>query len=126
MTNKKEELRKLNTGDIISLTDGRTAEFLRLKRTKFLCQIEDQIWDCSVEYFDKLIKKGEPNPLLEKVKKILDKSKNTTIGTIYGPSTVVGLNDDMKHVDLLEMGTELYCLTLEDFINEYEEHNLPV
>lgn len=121
---KKEEVKQLTTGDVILLTDGKQGEFLQLKRTRFACLIEDEVWDYPISMFDSLMKKGEPNPALEEVRTIIKQYKNQSIGTVYGPSTIVGLTDDLRRVELLEFGMERYHLSLEDFLNEFKENGI--
>ena len=121
---KKQELKALKAGDIILLTDGNEGEFLRLKRTRFTCLVKEEVWEYPIAMFERLVKKGEPNPVLEKVQEIVKQHKNETMGTVYGPSTIVGLTDDFKSVALMEFGAELYHLTLQDFLDQYEENGI--
>lgn len=121
---KKEAIKALKTGDIILLTDGKQGEFLRMKRTRFSCLIEEEVWDYPLAMFARKLKDGKPNPNLETVQQIVKKYKHQTIGTVYGPSVIVGLTEDLRRVELKEFGTETYHLSLQDFLQQYEENGI--
>ena len=56
---KWEQVRQLNQGDIIELTDGDECEFVRLKQKKFIGIMNGKTYDIPVNMFVKVIKKAE-------------------------------------------------------------------
>ncbi|MFW6029069.1 MAG: hypothetical protein ACOCRO_02315 [Halanaerobiales bacterium] len=64
MNTKKEKLKKvskLTIGDVVSLTNGDKAEFIRLKRKNFIGIIKNKTYNIPVNMFDKLIEKSNFN-----------------------------------------------------------------
>jgi len=51
------EVNKLHQGDIVKLTSGESAEFIRLKAKKFIGKINDKMYDIPVNMFDSVIEK---------------------------------------------------------------------
>lgn len=56
--------------------------------------------------------------LTEQQKKdLVAQHEGETIQTVFGPSSVIGMHDDGKHVALSENG-ETYYLTIDDFVSQ--------
>ena len=56
---KWEQVRQLNRGDIIELTNGDECEFVRLKQKKFIGIMNGTTYDIPVNMFAEVIKKAE-------------------------------------------------------------------
>jgi regulator of sigma D len=55
--------------------------------------------------------------------KLVDKFVGQTIQTVYGPSTVIGWDNEDGYVMLKERGEEDYALTVVDFLVQFHEYN---
>ncbi|MFC0273575.1 hypothetical protein ACFFIX_19475 [Metabacillus herbersteinensis] len=125
LNQKKAQLKTLKPGDTIEITSGKTIEFIKLNRTKFIGEESDgRSYNYPIVMFVKLVEERKLDPKKEKIKQLAIKYKGHTIQTGWGPSKIGTLTDDQKHVKLYEFGEERYDLTLEDFLTELKSNNL--
>lgn len=66
-TEKLIEIYKLQPGDKIKLTTGQEAEFVRLKKTRFVGLILGVSYDIPITMFDRVLEKAAPAPESPKV-----------------------------------------------------------
>lgn len=131
---KKEEgmelVKQADFGDILVTDEGDSYRFFKnLSKGRFvgLCMKADELYRVDVRSVVQLKKATSDDPFVTSMterKKVVSKYQGQTIYTGYGPSEVVGLTPDLKHVELLEFGTEKYHLSFEDFLDEIKEHKL--
>lgn len=59
VASKREELKSVQMGDVVQLTNGNQYEFIRLKQTKFLGKRDGLTYDVPVALFDKVISESK-------------------------------------------------------------------
>lgn len=65
---KWNQLNALTQGDVVKLTNGQTAEFVRLKQSKFLGKMNDKTYDIPVNMFVEVAEKVDLTAQIEKKK----------------------------------------------------------
>lgn len=125
---KKEIIDGLVFGDIVNLSDGTTARFLKKNKKTFLGK-DKKTGELFSYPFSMALDAKKPDKSdtflkeFKKKKALFDKYKSHSIQTVYGPSIVKKLSEDGELVTLYEFGTDRYDLSFDDFVSQIKKYN---